>query len=82
MSRTGDNDYPHVVRRLERVSEERGQKELDEKGVAEMIDSKLHIVTVCGQTGRNRADGAVADEEVESSRQSSETRDGFANRSK
>lgn len=48
MRGAGEKHDADVVRRLEGGFEERGQKKLDEEGVAEMVDAKLHLVAVCG----------------------------------
>jgi hypothetical protein len=69
MCGAGEKHNPDVLRRPGGSSKERGQKEFDEQGVAEMVDSKLHIVAVCGQVWRSRADRGVADEKIEARRQ-------------
>ena len=69
MCGAGEKYNPDILRRLGCSSEERGQKELDEQGVAEMVDSKLHIVALCGQAWGSCADRGVADEKIEARRQ-------------
>lgn len=68
MCGAGEKYNPDVLRRLGGSSEERGQKELDEQDVAEMVDSKLHIVAICSQAWRSRADRGVTDEKIEAGR--------------
>jgi hypothetical protein len=65
MRRAGEEDYPDVPRRLSGGSEERRQKKLNKDGMAEMVDSELHIVAICGEVWRNGTDRGVADEKIE-----------------